>query len=164
MSLLLSSIWFDLIWAMAVFGQQRWLWLTSGLVVVVYGWAMIQRHPLLINMVWVALLGIVIDYGNLSLGLFIFSDQQLPLWLVALWFAFSWYAAYLIPPLNRYPKPILCVVGGSLGSLSYWVGYRAGAVSWLSSHWLVLGVVFLQWLAITWLLIKVMKYEKTTNS
>ncbi len=46
MALVAISLWFDLLWALAVLGQQTWLWLISLLVVATYALTAIQRHPL----------------------------------------------------------------------------------------------------------------------
>lgn len=103
MALVAISLWFDLLWALAVLGQQTWLWLTTLLVVATYGLTAIQRHPLFEKMVWMAVVGIMIDSSNMLLGLLTFADDQFPLWLVALWFAFTWYAGHLLPQQPIFP-------------------------------------------------------------
>ncbi|EJX7569220.1 DUF2878 domain-containing protein [Vibrio cholerae] len=162
MALVAISLWFDLLWALAVLGQQTWLWLTALLVVATYGLTAIQRHPLFEKMVWMAVVGIMIDSSNMLLGLLTFADDQFPLWLLALWFAFTWYAGHLLPQLNQYSHTLLCLAGGVLGSLSYWFGYRMGAVGWEYPTFIVMLALFLEWIGITWLLLKVMRHEKRT--
>ncbi|MCR9385364.1 DUF2878 domain-containing protein [Vibrio metoecus] len=162
MALVVTSLWFDLLWALAVWGQHTWLWLTALLVVATYGLTAMQHHPLFEKMVWMAIVGIVIDSGNMLLGVLTFADGQFPLWLMALWFAFTWYAGHLLPQLTRYSKTLLCIAGGGLGCLSYWFGYRIGAVSWEYPTLLVMLALFLEWIGITWLLLKVMRHEKRT--
>lgn len=68
MALVVTSLWFDLLWALAVWGQHTWLWLTALLVVATYGLTAMQHHPLFEKMVWMAVVGIVIDSGNMLLG------------------------------------------------------------------------------------------------
>ncbi|ENM5904203.1 DUF2878 domain-containing protein [Vibrio mimicus] len=162
MALVWVSIWFDLIWALAVFGQQKWLWLTALLVIGTYALAAIQRHPLFEKMVWMAIIGILLDSGNMAIGLLSFADGEFPLWLMALWFAFTWYAGHFLPQVNRYPRFLICLLGGVLGSLSYWVGYQNGAVSWDYPTFIVMLALFLEWIGITWWLLKVMRHEEST--
>lgn len=164
MAIVATSLWFDLLWALAVLGQKTWLWLTALLVLATYGLTVFQRHPLCKKMVWMALVGIAIDSGNMFFGILVFAAGQFPLWLAALWFAFTWYAGHLLPHINHYSKPILCVSGGLLGSLSYWVGYRVGAVYFELPIELVLLVLCLEWMAITGLFLKVMSDEKTMQN
>ncbi|WNJ95710.1 DUF2878 domain-containing protein [Vibrio ruber] len=159
---LLVSLWFEAIWLLAVLGQARLQWVTIGLVTVTMAYTAL-RYPLVLSrIIAVAAIGITLDYINLYSGLFAFPTSYLPIWLIGLWFAFAWFASFAIPAVSHLPPLLILSATAFGGALSYWAGYRFGAVHF---EWPVIGavcVLFLEWFGLSLLLIKVFRNANAT--
>lgn len=152
--LLIVSTLFELTWFLAVVGRESWQWLTLFWVsILVIGSAYREG----INWrVWLSLtvIGICLDSLNMAVGLLAFDTALLPVWLVALWAAFCWYALFLGKVLSHYPLWIVSIVGGLAGALSYLAGYKLGAVSLGFSMPVAFVLFFVQWVAFVFLCMK----------
>jgi len=161
MRLLIVSTWFQLLWFLAVLGRDTWQWFTVMLVVITlifsawrgdFNW----RTGFVLFM-----FGVVIDVVNTTIGLLVFEAAPiaLPIWLLALWAIFSWYAQFLVPMLSRYPLLIVSIVGGLAGAASYIAGYKLDAVSLGFSISAAFAIFFIEWAAIVLLCMKVLDIE-----
>ena len=163
--LLLVSTWFQIIWLVAVVGNDNWQWLTVSLVTLTIVISYLYAGFHLFKPAIVVLLGITLDYLNLSVGLFEFDAPSFPLWLVGLWGIFAWYAFYLQSVLTRYPLYLVSLVGGIGGSLSYVAGANLGAVTFSLPLPYMFAILFLQWFAVVYVIMKVLGHEnRDTNS
>ncbi|MBA5762574.1 DUF2878 domain-containing protein [Vibrio sp. 404] len=163
--LLIVSTWFQLLWCLAVLGRDTWQWFTVMLVVMTlifsawrgdFNW----RTGFILLM-----FGVVIDIVNTTIGLLVFdaapwsSYIALPIWLLALWAIFSWYAQFLVPMLSRYPLLIVSIVGGLAGAASYIAGYKLDAVSLGFSTSVAFAIFFIEWSVIVLLCMKILNIE-----
>ncbi|QXO19296.1 DUF2878 domain-containing protein [Vibrio ostreae] len=162
-SFLLVSVWFELIWLLAVLGQEQWQWLTTLLVVVTLLFSAWRLSVAVGRICAVAVTGIAIDVANMHLGLFFFINPHLPVWLIALWFIFVWFAAFAIPALSHLPSWLVIIATGLGGALSYWAGYRFGAVGFGLPVFYTVLALFLEWLGVSLLLIKVFSNENVNR-
>ncbi|EPT8451673.1 DUF2878 domain-containing protein [Vibrio fluvialis] len=159
---LLISLWFEFIWLLAVLGQERLQWITIGVVTATMAFTALRLTVALERVILIATLGIALDYANLYVGLFYFTFLHLPIWLMGLWFAFAWFASFAVPAVSHLPKFFVSIGTASGGALSYWAGYRFGAVQFeLSVFWSVLAL-FLEWFVLSLLLMKVFRNENAT--
>ncbi|MFG0885548.1 DUF2878 domain-containing protein [Vibrio furnissii] len=161
---LLISLWFEFIWLLAVLGQERLEWVTVGVVTATLALTALRRPVALERVILVAACGIALDYANLHVGLFSFTYLHLPIWLMGLWFAFAWFASFAVPAVNHLPRWFVLICTALGGALSYWAGYRFGAVQFeLSVFWSVLAL-FLEWFLLSLLLMKVFRNENITRN
>ncbi|WP_261872710.1 DUF2878 domain-containing protein [Vibrio rarus] len=138
-------MWFQLLWFLAVLGQestQVWLVIAVVASVVFSYW---QRDIHLRWLVGFVLCGIVLDSFNQYTGLFIFPTPWLPLWLLLLWGIFVWYAYQMRTILTHFPKFIVCIVGALGAAGSYYAGLKFAAVHWPYSTVITLVIVFVEW-------------------
>ena len=149
------SVWFQLLWFLAVIGQQQTQWWLLFAVVCTYAYEWKRYSPPLRQWFAISAVGIAMDYCNLKAQLFDFSNDFLPVWLMCLWFLFAWYAYNLIPIVKRIPFAVLMPIGGGLGAASYLAGAQLGAVVLPYSLSLSFGVLFIEWSLIMLLIIKV---------
>lgn len=167
--LLIISTWFQLLWFLAVLGRETWQWLTVTLVVSTLVYSVWRgdfhwRAGLILLIV-----GVLIDIFNTTIGLLVFSTAPLtsymllPMWLLALWAIFSWYAHFLVPILSRYPLFIVSIVGGLAGAISYIAGYKLDAVSIGFSIYAAFAIFFIEWAVIVLLCMKILNIEAAQN-
>ncbi len=154
-SLILKSTWFQLLWAIAVLGQDKWQLLLIALVAITVVTASYFDRRSVFSMLMIFLSGIVVDSLNLYAGVLVFNQQVMPLWLVGLWAAFSWYAVVLFSIVNRYPLVLVSIVGGIAGALSYFAGLKIGAVSWSFSPVTTSLILFLEWTVLMALVVRI---------
>ncbi|MFC5077237.1 hypothetical protein VTH8203_00706 [Vibrio thalassae] len=152
--LVLVSSWFQVVWLLSVVGQTRFQWLALILSIV----TILVSHRILglrlKSLVLLVILGIAIDSLNTFANLLVFDTDVLPVWLVALWLIFSWYAFYLKTFLIPYPILLVSVVGGLGGAMSYLAGFKLGAVSTQYPMLVTLGVLFIEWVLIVFLIVR----------
>ncbi|NVD06372.1 DUF2878 domain-containing protein [Vibrio sp. JPW-9-11-11] len=157
--LIFVSTWFQILWFVAVLGRESWQWLALLLVTTTWVASYVAARFNLYRSGLILVIGVVVDYLNMSLGLFSFSSSFIPLWLIALWGIFAWYAFYLYPIVSRFPLWSVSMVGGVAGALSYLAGAKLGAVSFGLSTLPMLATLFVQWVAVIYLIVKVLGYE-----
>ncbi len=100
------------------------------------------------TLIIVAALGILIDSLNTYYGILGFNSDPapllIPIWLVVLWFVFS----LMIPhSLYWFSKNyfIAALAGGLVGSLTYLLGYKIGAISLSEPLLTSFLIFFLEW-------------------
>lgn len=121
-----NALWFQSTWFLCVLGREALLPLTL---------AMFALHFALVpsaarefrQLLPVATLGIGVDAVLSALGVFDFGPVLLPIWLMALWFAFAITLTRALAVFGR--KPWIAGAVGSVGvPFNYWVGAKMGAV------------------------------------
>lgn len=160
---ILISIWFEVLWLVAVLGQETLQWITAALVTLTLAWSLWRPTVAVGRICAVAVAGVAMDVANLHLGLFSFINPHLPVWLITLWFAFAWFAAFAIPAVSHLPTWLVSIATGLGGSLSYWAGYRFGAVDFDLPVFYTVLALFLEWLGVSLLLIRVFSNENVNR-
>lgn len=158
--LLIVSTWFELMWALSVFGQERFQWLALALAVIT---VVTTFNKLNLSLpIWGAIvgLGLVVDSANSLTGVLVFDAALLPIWLLALWLIFAWYAYFLASFLTSYPISIVVMIGGVAGALSYFAGFKLGAVDTHLSISTMMALLFLQWVAIVFVVLRLSTYSE----
>jgi len=122
-----NAVWFQTTWFCAVLGREDFLPLTLALLalhlVLVRGRAA-ELHLLII----VGGTGMLVDACLSSVGVYVFEgDVLLPLWLCALWIAFTTTTTRSLSFLGKHPA-IAAMAGALFLPLNYWAGERLGAV------------------------------------
>ncbi len=164
MRLTLISIWFQLLWFLAVLGQQEMQWWLLLAVIATYLYTRLRQSIPLNRLFLVSLSGIAVDWLNVKVHLLEFPDDFLPTWLISLWFIFAWYAYNLLPVLNRFSFLAVVALGGLLGAASYFAGYQLGAVALPYPLAVSLTALFIEWTVIIWLIMKVVWSDKTRQT
>lgn len=162
--LLTYSIWFQLIWLLAVIGNQDLQGLTAVLAVATLLASQFRDPVPLKRLVLLLLLGCSLDLGNVYAGVFEFESSSVPIWLICLWLVFLWYAYFLQLKLDRFPVWLVPLLGGVGGALSYLAGERLGAVVFPLGAGITFTVVFIEWLVMVWLIQKVYGYASSKSS
>ncbi|UXI04067.1 DUF2878 domain-containing protein [Photobacterium sp. TY1-4] len=152
--LLTVGVLFNLYWLLAVLGQNSYLWLLVGSLLVCW-W--MTRH------VWkfatiIAGCGIAMDVTLISLGVLSFEVWGIPAWLALLWFGFGTFLWMIREVLNRSSTGGLVLLGGLGGAASYFAGYRLGAVDWPLGILPTMAVLTLCWLGFSLLALKFIRY------
>ncbi|CCN82791.1 conserved hypothetical protein [Vibrio nigripulchritudo SFn27] len=151
-----SSLWFQGLWFLAVIGRENtqvWLVVASVLTLLFCFVDEVKKLRLIFA---VSALGILVDYINWQIGLFTFPSVSFPVWLTLLWGLFGWYAVQMRSLVNRYPRIFVSLLVGVSGSLSYFAGYRLGAVDWELGVLLTLSILFLEWFLLGYFVTKLL--------
>ncbi|WP_165311709.1 DUF2878 domain-containing protein [Vibrio ziniensis] len=162
--LFVVSLWFQLIWFLAVLGQESWQWLTLGFGVVTLCYAAYSRQEDIGKILLLGIGGVALDSFNSAVGLLVFKSAHVPLWLAVLWFVFVWYAREWVPKLAQYPKVWVMFLVGLGGALSYWAGYRFSAVEFSLPLAGALLFIALQWCGVTWLIMRMFTNDYSTSN
>ncbi|PKH02923.1 DUF2878 domain-containing protein [Psychromonas sp. MB-3u-54] len=123
-----NFIWFQLMWFIAVFftvsGQ---LFLIFSLLLHFY--LSPDRKFDLASLITISAIGGTVDLLLSWLGIMVFPEATLlPLWLVLLWAHFAVALNHGMSWLNQIPLYFQVMFGGLFGPLSYYAGYKFGAV------------------------------------
>ena len=99
-------------------------------------------------MLVIVILGTVVDSVLTKTGLFLFNSAvyvvPIPVWLIALWGAFSLTLPYSLNYLQG--RWVVCVLLGAVfGPISYWAGERFGAVVFPQALWSTLVILSAVW-------------------
>ncbi|MFT6926112.1 MAG: hypothetical protein ACJAZP_001713 [Psychromonas sp.] len=140
-----NLVFFQLMWFVAVFfttsGQ---LFLIFALLVHFYFSP--NRKYDLASLITITLIGGSVDLLISWLGLMVFPDTLLlPFWLVLLWTHFAVALNHGMSWLNKIPVYLQVVFGGLFGPLSYYAGYKFGAVDFPLPHLQTLFVLIVIW-------------------
>ena len=109
-------------------------------------------------------IGVCVDFINTYTGVFQFAEAGFPLWLLALWVAFAWYAYFLTPILIRYPLLAVSIVGSAGGVLSYIAGNKLGAVELGFPVLLSSLILAIEWLLLIAIIIRVYGHEQSNGN
>ncbi|WP_194435316.1 DUF2878 domain-containing protein [Vibrio fluminensis] len=152
--LLIISTLFQMVWFAAVLGKESWQWaVLLGVTCLILVTARREEFNWRIWLI-LTIIGVVLDSVNIKFGLIAFESAFIPIWLVALWGGFCWYALFLGKIVSHYPTWIVSIVGGLAGALSYLAGYKLGAVSLGFSLPVAIVLFFIQWLAFVFFCMK----------
>nr|WP_274602132.1 DUF2878 domain-containing protein [Vibrio sp. S9_S30] len=144
-SVFLSSVWFQMLWFVAVIGREETLfWLLTGALVTL-AYCLYENAQKLRLVMAISSVGIVIDFINWQSGLFTFSIDAFPVWLLLLWVLFGWYSVQMKAIVNRTPRHIVITLVSVFGGFSYYAGQRLGAVEWVFGTPKTLSLLFLEW-------------------
>jgi hypothetical protein len=142
--LLIKSLWFQLIWLLAVIGRNNWQDLLALLILA----TLLMDNHLLRNKFPILLLllpGLLMDFLFFNLGIFVFiQGDYFPLWLALLWVAFTWYFLQIAAFLATLPIALQALLGGVAGTTSYWAGVVLNAVQW-PMGWITFVILFVWW-------------------
>ncbi|MCW8996069.1 MAG: DUF2878 domain-containing protein, partial [Psychromonas sp.] len=124
----INFIWFQLVWLIAVyFTEDAQYFLVLSLLAHFY-LTPTCRHDFWV-MFSVTLLGASADALLKLAGVMAFMDTAiLPVWLLILWAHFALALNHSLSWLKRFPGYLQAVFGGIFGPLSYYAGYKMGAV------------------------------------
>ncbi len=154
---LFITLGFNLYWFLAVWGQESFLWVLV-LMLVACWWVLRDCWPFVAI---VAPIGILMDTLLNYFGVFQFTENQLPLWLILLWFGFISFAWALRTVIQIYPPYVIITIGSIGGAASYWAGLRLQAVAWPLGVPETLGILVAAWLLFSSILLMVLKYSST---
>ena len=120
---------FDLVWFLAVWGREDWLWLTALSVALLYVTAWRYLWARRIQLALLIGVGLLAEYLVVSAGILSFTGTDyLPHWLILLWFGFWAMALVVFTWLqNRYWLAL--IAGLIFGPITYFAGVRLGAAS-----------------------------------
>jgi hypothetical protein len=141
----LNLLWFQLIWLIAVYFTQQAVYFLLFSLLSHFYLTPTRRHDLWV-MASVTLVGASADLLLKQAGVMFFIDGVLfPLWLLILWAHFALALNHGMAWLTRFPFYLQAVFGGIFGPISYYAGYKMGAVSFplpLHSTLLILAVIW----------------------
>ncbi|WP_162062750.1 DUF2878 domain-containing protein [Vibrio taketomensis] len=157
--LVIVSTIFQIVWFMAVLGRETWQWFTLATIAVILLITAVRCQ--FRWRVWLLLIivGVSVDVLNIVFGVLVFDTTFFPLWLLGLWVTFFWYAQFLALVLSQYPLPLVSIIGGVAGAVSYVAGYKLGAVTLGLSSVLAFVVFFIEWTLLVALIMKVVNRE-----
>ena len=124
----LNLIWFNIIWFVAIyFTKQGQCFLVISLLCHFY-FTPTRRHDLWV-MLSVTFLGASSDALLTHFNVMFFAENVLlPLWLLILWAHFALALNHGLSWLQYFPLYLQAIFGGIFGPLSYYAGYKMGAV------------------------------------
>lgn len=158
-----NFIWFQTIWFLVIFTQYEFIWVIGLLFIAFFLISPAKLRDGVLMLV-IVMLGTLIDSGLTLANIFSFESAAyvvpIPLWLVALWGAFSLTLPYSLNYLQT--KGWLCVLLGAVfGPISYWAGERFGAVIFPKSLWWTLFILAVVWATLFPLSMVIARYVET---
>lgn len=120
------SIWFNISWAMCVFGP---VWLAPVCLVIWLGLATAFKAPLTL-IALVALAGLTMDGILVMLDIYQFQQNMMPFWLMVLWVGFAVYLVILRKKLDQIGPFWFVAAMALLAPICYWVGVVSGKLLW----------------------------------
>ena len=151
--LLLAGLLFNTYWLIAVLGQQAYVWVLVLLVVACW----LKFPGGIKSAVFIAGVGVVMDYFLSVYNIFSFGSSTLPSWLIMLWLGFGTFVWFMRTTITRYPAIVIGLLGGLGGSMSYFAGYRLQAVNWPQGVETTFLILFVLWLLFSLTLAVMMK-------
>ena len=125
----ISFVWFQAVWFLAVAYTDQAIYLLLFSLCLHFLVSPTRLSDLL-NLLAITLIGSLGDYLLTYLGIFTFTAQHfIPLWLILLWAHFAVTLNHGLSWLERLPVYARIVFGAIFGTLSYYVGYKMGAVT-----------------------------------
>ncbi len=143
MRLFLISLWFQMLWFVAVVGREEYQIVLFGAVIASYVLTLRQLQGGLVF--FTVVIGLGLDSLNSLLHILEFERAGLPLWLIALWVIFAWYLFQMKQILTKYPTKVIALAGALGGAMSYFAGYKLGAVQWPLNNLLTFTILFVEW-------------------
>ncbi|MBM7454343.1 hypothetical protein HNR62_000167 [Oceanisphaera litoralis] len=141
---------FEGFWLLAVAGQNSWSLLTVLLLGLHFVFTPSRRAD--IRVLWLALLGMLVDLLLTLMGVFVF--EQWPLWLGLLWVGFVLTLGHSLHWMRQFSCWLLMITGALAGASSYLAGWKLGAVSLPLGFWTSAVILALLWSALLPLLVR----------
>jgi len=143
-----SFIWFQAVWFLAVAYTDQAIYLLL-LSLCMHFLVSPTRASDFLNLLVISLIGISGDTLLTYLGIFTFSEHYfIPVWLILLWAHFAVTLNHGLSWLERLPVYARIVFGAVFGTLSYYAGYKIGAVNLHSNLLLSLFSLSVIWAAL----------------
>lgn len=140
---IINLILFQLSWFSAAFFTQYAALIISALILLHFYLSPTPKLDIKVSLL--ALMGIFIDTLHLNLGTFSSEHAFFPFWLALLWMIFCISLNHSLSWCAKQPYWLLVLFGSIGGSLSYWAGIQAGALSTLQTPSHTLVVLALSW-------------------
>lgn len=140
--LLIIGLIFNVYWFLAVIGQGQFVWLLAILLLAC--WWRYQgtwRFGLMLGAT-----GVLMDLMLSWMGLYTFAANAFPIWLVLLWIGFGSFIWIMRQTIVANSPYIIVMLGGIGGTMSYFAGYRFGAVMWPLGIEITLICILVCWL------------------
>lgn len=120
----LQAILFQLIWLIAVIGNNEWLWLSC----ICFAIHLAFTPCISVDLILLPLgfIGFCVDMAFYQLGLY--SFQEWPYWLLILWFGFVLNFGHSFHFLSRFSTKSLSLIGAIGGCYAYLISWKLGAV------------------------------------
>jgi hypothetical protein len=113
---------FKLNWLAAFFwGQQAVMFMALGLIGLVALQVRRYQWAVLIPCAMLCVVGVILDFSLVKMGVLSFSSPNLPLFMMLLWASF----ALLLPSLASFPKPFMPLFVAVMGPVSYYLASLA---------------------------------------
>lgn len=139
--LLLNVVGFQCIWWLGVLTANTYLWLSAFLLIVHLKFYGFRREGwFVLNL---ALLGMLVDGALIYTG--VYSFDSFPYWLILLWGGFACTLKHSLQFSLTLPIFFKMLFGAVGGGLSYYAGYKLGAVSFPYNELLSLIIVAVIW-------------------
>jgi hypothetical protein len=143
---LFSAVLFQLAWFSAVIGRESFILVTTALLVVHF-----LVTPTVLKDVKgagiIALIGILADSTLSALNIFDFAQQALiPVWLILLWLHLGAALPHGFAFMKKLKTWQVCLIGAVAGPVSYFAGFRLGAVELPYGVIISCGLLSLIWL------------------
>ncbi len=164
---LINIVAFQLCWMACVWGAANGYWWLGPLSVAAFAaWELGRSIPLFREaalVVWVILIGLVIDSAYIWFGLISYASPVpvswlAPVWILAMWIGFALTMNQSLAWLHG--RPVLAALLGAIGGpLAYWAAIDVwGAAQLQANAWLVYGIVGAVWAVCTPLLSKIAQF------
>lgn len=151
---LIHFFFFDLVWFLAVWGREDWLWLTALCVALLYASAWRYLWARRIQLGALIVVGLAAEYLIVATGVLSFTGtDHLPGWLILLWLGFAAMALVVFTWLHQ--RYILAFIAGVVfGPITYFAGVGLGAAT-LEAAPIVVGISYsLMWGLLMLLVVK----------
>ncbi len=139
--IILQASLFNVLWYLSVVGGNDWL---------IFSVSIIAIHLMIspskyedAKIIFIALLGIAVDFILLMSGVFVFDE--FPYWLVILWCGFVLNLGHSLRVLKRFSIFWLVLVGGFSGVYAYTLSWKLGAVQFSYGFFITAVILFLIW-------------------
>lgn len=121
---ILQAVIFQLIWLIAVLGNNEWLWLS----LIFFSIHLFFTPSLSVDLKLLPLgfIGFSVDMSFYQLGLY--SFQTWPYWLLVLWLAFVLNFGHSFHFLSRFSTKVHSLIGAIGGCYAYLISWKLGAV------------------------------------
>ncbi|MGD2006467.1 MAG: DUF2878 domain-containing protein [Pseudomonadales bacterium] len=142
---LVNALGFNIIWALLVIIRDPWTHGVALLFLALHFLFMPQADEAR-RVTIVMIIGTLIDGILTHQGWFIFTPEVpwIPAWLILLWACFGCTLEHSLRWAMK-QTPVAMLLGAIAGPLSYFAGYRFGAVEFGHGLWLTLGLLSVIW-------------------
>ncbi|PSW20185.1 DUF2878 domain-containing protein [Photobacterium sanctipauli] len=145
---------FNVFWFVAVLGQAQYSWVLLS--ILIFSWW--RFHAAFKFGVAIGSAGILMDMALKHFALYQFATDSFPLWLALLWLGFGTFVWIIREKITSYSAVIIMALGGVGGMMSYFAGYRLGAVIWPYDLSITLPTILLCWIVFSGFILLTLKH------